>query len=405
MRDAGRIIKWCGVATDIEDLRRAEETLRRRELDFQLIVDSIPVPVAVTTPSGEVERLNQPTLDYFGKTFEELKGWKTSDVVHPDDLERTIAAQLDAHQNGSAYDVESRHRRADGVYRWHNVLGMPLRDPQGRILRWFHLLVDIEERKRAEENLRESEQNSRLIVDSIPGMVSVISPDGELELVNRQILEYGGGTQDDQKHWATNGMVHPEDVPRVIEVFKQAIASGVPFDFELRGRRSDGVYRWFQSRGSPLRDADGHIVRWYNLLIDIDERMRAEDALRASERNLSSIVDGIPGFVAIVSPDGINEFVNRQILEYCGHGDFKHWDTDGTVHQEDVPQVATIFSNSIIEGVPYEFDMRLRRFDGVYRWFNSRGVPVRDDSGQIVRWYVLLTDIEDRKRGRGKTAA
>ena len=402
MRDAGRIIKWCGVATDVEDFRRAEETIRRRELDFQLIVDSIPVPVAVTTPSGEVERLNQPTLDYFGKTFEELKGWKTSDVVHPDDLEQTVGAQLDAHQNGSAYDVESRHRRADGVYRWHNVLGMPLRDPQGHILRWFHLLVDIEERKRAEENLRESEQDSRLIVDSIPGMVSVISPDGELELVNRQILEYGGGTQDDQKHWATNGMVHPEDVPRVIEVFKQAIASGVPFDFELRGRRSDGVYRWFQSRGSPLRDADDHIVRWYNLLIDIDERMRAEDALRASEGNLSSIVDGIPGFVAIVSPDGINEFVNRQILEYCGHGDFKHWDTDGTVHQEDVPQVATIFSNSVIEGVPYEFDMRLRRFDGVYRWFNSRGVPVRDDSGQIVRWYVLLTDIEDRKEAEEK---
>ena len=125
--DGGRIIKWCGVATDIEDLRRAEETLRRRELDFQLVVDSIPVPVAVTTPSGEVEGLNQPTLDYFGKTFEELKGWKTSDVVHPDDLERTIVAQLDAHQNGSAYDVESRHRRADGVYRWHNVRGFPLR--------------------------------------------------------------------------------------------------------------------------------------------------------------------------------------------------------------------------------------------------------------------------------------
>ncbi|TIW07758.1 MAG: PAS domain S-box protein, partial [Mesorhizobium sp.] len=72
--EAGRITKWYGICTDIEDLRRAEDTLRRRELDFQLIVDSIPVPVAVTTPTGEVEGLNQPTLDYFGKTLEELKG-------------------------------------------------------------------------------------------------------------------------------------------------------------------------------------------------------------------------------------------------------------------------------------------------------------------------------------------
>ncbi len=152
--DAGRIVKWCGTATDVDDFRRAEETLRRRELDFQLIVDSIPIPVAVTTPSGEVEGLNQLTLDYFGKTFEELKGWKASDVVHPDDLERTIADQLKAHQQVHPYNVESRHRRADGVYRWYNVLGLPLRDQQGNILRWIHLLIDIDERKRAEAALQ-----------------------------------------------------------------------------------------------------------------------------------------------------------------------------------------------------------------------------------------------------------
>ena len=152
--DAGRIAKWCGVATDVEDLRRSEESLRRPALDFQLIVDSIPVPVAVTTPSGEVEGLNRPNLDYFGKTFEELRGWKASEVVHPDDLEQTIAAMMEAHQKGSAYNVESRHRRADGVYRWHNVRGFPLRDPDGNILRWFHLLIDIDDRKRAEATSR-----------------------------------------------------------------------------------------------------------------------------------------------------------------------------------------------------------------------------------------------------------
>ncbi len=124
------------------------------ELSFSLIVESIPVPVAVTTPSGEVEALNRPTLEYFGKTFQELKGWKSSDVVHPDDLQHTIAAQRKAHETGSAYNVESRHLRADGIYRWFNVLGLPLRDTQGRILRWFHLLIDIDDRKRADAELR-----------------------------------------------------------------------------------------------------------------------------------------------------------------------------------------------------------------------------------------------------------
>jgi PAS domain S-box-containing protein len=147
---AGKLVKWYGVSTDIEDRRRAEEALRARELSFSLMVESIPVPVAVTTPTGEVEALNRPTLEYFGKTFEELKGWKTSDVVHGDDLQHTIAAQAEAHETGRAYNVESRHRRADGIYRWFNVLGLPLRDTEGRILCWFHLLIDIDDRKRAE---------------------------------------------------------------------------------------------------------------------------------------------------------------------------------------------------------------------------------------------------------------
>jgi PAS domain S-box-containing protein len=151
LRDmAGEIVKWYGVSTDIEEHRRAEEALRVRELSFRLIVDSIPAPVAVTTPTGEVEALNQPTLEFFGKTYEELKGWKTSDVVHPDDLQRTVAAQVEAHETGRAYNVESRHRRADGVYRWFNVLGLPLRDTEGHILRWFILQIDIDDRKRAE---------------------------------------------------------------------------------------------------------------------------------------------------------------------------------------------------------------------------------------------------------------
>src|SRR6185503_8290403 len=134
---------------ELAKYKQAEGNLREGEL-FNLIVDSIPAPVAVTSPTGEVEALNKPTLEYFGRTFEELKGWKSSDVVHPDDLERTVTAQMEAHKTGHAYNVESRHRRADGVYRWFNVVGLPLRDAQGQILHWFHLQIDIDDRKQAE---------------------------------------------------------------------------------------------------------------------------------------------------------------------------------------------------------------------------------------------------------------
>jgi len=149
-------------------LNRAEEALRAREFNFQLVVDSIPAPVAVTSPSGEVEGVNQPTLEYFGKTFEELKGWKASDVVHPDDLQHTIDALMKAHETGQAYNVESRHRRADGIYRWFNVLGLPLRDTEGEILCWFHLLIDIDGRKRAEAQLAGEKRLLEMVASNCP---------------------------------------------------------------------------------------------------------------------------------------------------------------------------------------------------------------------------------------------
>jgi PAS domain S-box-containing protein len=149
-------------------LKRAEEALRTRDLSFRLIVDSIPAPVAVTSPSGEIEGVNQPALEYFDKTLEELKGWKTSDVIHPDDLQHTIDAQMKAHETGQAFNVESRHRRADGIYRWFNVLGLPLRDTEGEILCWFHLLIDIDGRKRAEAQLAGEKRLLEMVASNCP---------------------------------------------------------------------------------------------------------------------------------------------------------------------------------------------------------------------------------------------
>ncbi|EHK52576.1 multi-sensor signal transduction histidine kinase [Mesorhizobium alhagi CCNWXJ12-2] len=397
---AGQVIKWCGVGTDIEDLRRAEEGLKRRELDFQLIVDSIPVPVAVTTPSGKVEGLNHLTLDYFGKTFEELKGWKASDVVHPDDLERTVAAQLEAHQRGSTYNIESRHRRADGVYRWHNVHGLPLRDPQGSILRWLHLLIDIDDRKRTEEALRASDRDASSIVDSIPGMVAAFTPNGELEFVNRQIVEFFGKPFEELRRWATSDMTHPEDLPRAVEYFTRSIASGEPFEDEVRARRFDGVYRWCQSRGFPLRDSNGRIVRWYNLLIDIDERKRAEESLAARERNLNEIINTIPVLAWSALPDGTPEFFNQHYLDYVGlaAGQSEYWDLTAGIHPDDLKGWVATWQAILISGRPGEAEARLRRFDQQYRWFLFRANPLRDESGNIIKWYGISTDIDERKR-------
>jgi PAS domain S-box-containing protein len=252
----------------------------------------------------------------------------------------------------------------------------------------------------ANEALRESERNSRLVVDSIPGLVALLTAAGEVEFANHQILEYTGRTLEELKQWGTSDTVHPEDLPYVIQVFTQSIGSGLPYEIMQRLRRSDGAYRWFQNNGFPLRDASGHIIRWCVLLTDIDERKRAEEALAASERNLKLIVDTIPALAWSARRDGSAEFFNQLYLDFMGltAEQASGWGWTAAVHPEDMNGLAATWRHIMASEAPGEAEARLRRHDGAYRWFLLRANPLRDESGAIVKWYGVNTDIEDRKR-------
>ena len=309
---------------EVTDLRRAEEAGGERERESWLIMDTIPGMVAILTATGELEVLNRQLLEYFGQTRQELTKWATNGTIHSDDLSHVIDVFSRAIGSGNPYEIVQRFRRFDGVYRWFQNRGFPLRDRKGQIAHWCVLLTDIDEQTRAQDALRESERESRLIVDSIPGLVVALTPGGKVEFVNRQTLDYFGKTLEELKHWEASDVGHPEDLPRVLERFTHSISSGDPFDFEVRARRYDGVYRWFQSRGFPLRDSHGHIVRWYNLLIDIDERKRAETRLAgeirllemiASGRSLGDILDWLCRFV---EESGTNCHCGVYLIDWSG---------------------------------------------------------------------------------------
>jgi PAS domain S-box-containing protein len=169
-----------------------------------------------------------------------------------------------------------------------------------------HLAAVAIKRKRDEEALRSSEQSLRLIIDSIPGFVSTINAAGEVELINRPSLEYTGKTSEELKNWATNDLVHPDDLPRMIDAWRRAIETGQPPDHEIRSRRADGLYRWVHLRARPQRDAEGRIMRWYTLVTDIDERKRAEENLRQDERELRQLIDFLPQHVMVLDTEGIS---------------------------------------------------------------------------------------------------
>jgi PAS domain S-box-containing protein len=394
--ESGKVAQWYGTCIDIEDRKRAADAVLASELRFRLIVHSIPGMVATMTPNGSLELVNQPVLDYTGLAFDELQDWAATGLVPDEELPRVAARWKQSVETGYEYDVEHQMRRADGVYRWFHVRGLPLRDNQGLVVRWYCVLTDIDDRKRTEEALRASELSARLIVDSIPGHICTATAAGAVELVNQPILNYTGKTLEEVKDWPA--VLHPDDRRGTMELWRRSMETGLPFNTEFRVRRADGVYHWFDARALPLRDAEGRILHWYGLYTDIEDRKRAEQGLRSREQQLRSMLDSIPALVTTMTPEGNTETVNEQLVAYTGQTpeQLKNWAEK--LHPEDRASIADRWRRSWKTGDPYETDERVRRADGVYRWFHTRGLPMRDTEGHIVRWCLLLTDIEDRRQ-------
>ena len=373
----------------------------QNELTLRQIVDGISAPLAVMTPDGAVEIVNQPILDYFGKTAEELKEWTSTDAVHPDDLPRVVSAWRRSIETGLPFTDEHRQRRSDGVYRWFEVRGLPVRDSTGRIVHWYVLQTDIDERKRAQEALRQSERDLRLIFETIPAMVYTMNADGEVELVNQRLLTFLGTTPEGLREWTS--FIHPDHRARVFALWKSTIETGDPFDVEHRVRRGDGVYRWVNSRGTAVRDGEGRVVRWFSLLTDVDERKRAEDALRESERELRQLVDSVPGMIAVGDSTGELAYANKRLLDFLGMTiEELSASVMEPIHPDDREMMGHEWRRCQAAGQSMDVVQRLMRFDGVYRWVHVHVDPLRDEGGRIVRWYGLHTDIDDQRRAEQK---
>jgi PAS domain S-box-containing protein len=403
--EGGNILKWYGTCVDIEDRKRREEAQRTRELSWRQIVDNIPGLVATTGAMGEVEFLNRQTLEYFGKTTEELKSWALNHAVHPDDLPHVIEARKKSIETGQIYEVEHRCRRADGVYRWFQVRGLPVRDTQNQITAWYLLLTDIDDRKRAEEALRTRELDARSLLDNMPGFLARLSPDGTPEIFNRPFLQYLARPAEETKKWKTNDVIHPDDLAHSIEVFGNAISKGQPLDIEHRLRRFDGVYRWFQVRMVPVRDVEGRILHWNALTTDIEDRKRAEAALQSSERNLSLMISAIPTYIHVLRTDGSVLYANQAVLDYFGMtlADAQKDDYRARFfHPEDVERLRDERREALQRPIPFENEQRALGKDGLYRWFLIRYSPLLDEEGKIDRWYSAAIDIEDRKRAEDR---
>jgi PAS domain S-box-containing protein len=252
--------------------------------------------------------------------------------------------------------------------------------------------------------LRRSEQSFRQMVDTIPGLVAIMSAEGEVEYVNRQVEDYFGRTLEELKQWGTSDAVHPDDLPTVIAAWRRSVESGTPYEFEHRIRRADGTYRWFQSRGMPFRDREGRTVRWYNLLTDIDERKRSEESLRRRESDLleaqsmsrtgswrHNLVTG----ALTISPEvfrirGVPPTDTPGTIEFF----FK------TMHPEDSARVRQTYEQAQADKTEFAADYRIVTADGTVKHLHTIGHPVLNASGEVVEYVGTGMDVTEQQQAR-----
>jgi formate hydrogenlyase transcriptional activator len=228
-----------------------------------------------------MEFLNRQWHRYTGLSPAETTGWGYQAAFHPEDRKNGIErCRMLFSQNGPA-ESEIRLRRHDGVYRWFLIRIEPLRDETGQIIRWYGTSTDIDALKQTEERLKEDERELRTITDAIPQTIVVQDPVGTSLYANRATLDYTGLEMEDiLRPGFRERIFHPDDLERLSEYRKTALARGVPFELEQRALGKDGQYRWFLIRYNPFRDEQGRLVRWYATGTDIDERKKSEDRTR-----------------------------------------------------------------------------------------------------------------------------
>jgi PAS domain S-box-containing protein len=281
----GRIARWCILLDESFGASEAANGPRT----WPPMVESIPGMITVHGRDGRLLYVNQELLTYLGTTFADVLNFGWTHRLHPDDVDTVTMHYLRSLEESVPMDVTFRIRRADGTLRWCHSRKEPLRDEHGEVIRWFSQMWDIDERKQAELALQASERELQLLVDSFPGMVAIVSADGRSEYANRRLLEFVGTDLDTLRRVGLEERIHPADLPELQDRWRHCLAEIAPMDMVHRLRRVDGVHRWVHSRMEPLVDDRGTVLRWYALMVDVDDQRSSEAALRATQASLAHV--------------------------------------------------------------------------------------------------------------------
>jgi len=405
--DYGNIVKWYGSSMDIEERKRAEQAWRRNEFYLAEGQRLGHMGSWAFSPDGfdywSPELFRMHGLDPASKapSVQQYLGF-----IHPQDHESMADLINRLVAENAPFDAAKRIVRPDGELRYIRCVGVPLVDGQG-LKKYVGSAIDVTEHELLTQELRRREaylaEAQRL---SHTGSFGWKVASGEILWSDEtfRIFQCDPDTNPTLEFALTR--VHPDDRGVVQLQFERASRVGKAFDFEIRLQMPHGPVKHVRVTAHPSRDNEGNL-EFVGAVTDISEQCHAEAVIREQEAGLRQVLDLAPQNVAVFGPDSENLYANRILLDYLGLT-LEQWRqrfkstvpsyTTEFVHPDDWERVTSHSARAVSNGSAFELEMRLRKSDGGYRWFLARYNPLHDEQGQITRWYVTGTDIEDRKQ-------
>jgi PAS domain S-box-containing protein len=415
--DSGEIIEVVGTVMDVteqwkartelekafEEIKQRTEAARRSERELRDVVNTIPAQVWSTSPEGQVDFVNDRWLQFTGLAVDEALGWKWEAVLHPDDRTRVIADWRAALKSGRATEHEARIRRADGEYCWWFIRNVPLRDETAKLAKWYGIAIDIEDRKRADQALRKSEERWRSVFENSAIGVALTDLNGRFLATNHVYQTIVGYTEEELRALYFLDITHEEyreaNWALVTELLE---GKRRQFQIEKKYRRKDGSLIWVSNNVSLVPGTEKAPRFIMALTEDITQRKHAEEKLRQTEADLleaqrisqtgSWKLDASSGRVT-VSPQifrifGVKPDEDTSTVEF--------WLSRN--HPEDQKRIQELFEKSLTQKIDYDADYRIVLPDGAIKHLHAVGHPVLNESGDLVEFVGTAMDITERKQ-------
>ena len=411
---AGHITAVAGSTRDITEQKQAAERIEEDRRRWRDLLLQTPAGIAVLRgPEHRFEWVNNEYSRHVGWPAEALVGKtvvealpEVGDQVYPELLNKV-------YQTGEPYvghesPVRLVHSNGESRDYYVNFVYSPTKDPGGAIDGIFVHVIDVTDFVSARKNVEASEERFRLAFQAVEGIVYDWDPRTGSVLRSGNLKKLVGVSAAEAEPTADwwQERIHPEDsLSSSLSTIPLLGAERDHFETEFRVRHADGHWVYACDRGYIVRDENGAVVRVVGSTHDVTEQRNLLNALRQSEARFRQAIDSMPQIVwsapppSETSPDGAPDLYNRRWFEYtglsAGKADGDQWTP---VHPEEEPIVRERWRQALATGEPFDIEFRCRRSDGQYRWFLSRAAAIRDERGNIVRWFGTSTDIEDRKK-------